>query len=189
MKIYTKTGDEGTTALYGGERVFKDALRVQAYGTVDEVNASLGLARSHLEDLGVDAKLEQIQNALFDVGADLATRPDSKYRKNITPIDEADVKHLEDLIDHYDASLEPLSNFVLPGGHPAAAALHVARTVTRRAERDVISLAGQEEINAHAAIYLNRLSDLLFTMARVVNMKSGISEVNWHVKGRERNES
>ena len=186
MKIYTKTGDEGTTALYGGERVFKDALRVSAYGSIDEANASIGLARAHLDQLPVDKHLMQIQNALFDVGADLATRSDSKYRSNITPIDEADVKHLENLIDDYDKDLQPLSNFILPGGHPAAATLHVARTVTRRAERDVIALAGQEEINAHVAVYLNRLSDLLFTLARVVNMNAGVSEVNWHVKGRER---
>ena len=120
---------------------------------------------------------------LFDVGADLATPQDSKYRSQITPIDEGDVRDLERLIDRYDGELEPLKNFVLPGGHEAAAALHFARAVVRRAEREVVALGRQEAVNPQVAIYLNRLSDLLFVMARVVNMRMGVSETRWLVKG------
>ena len=185
MKIYTKTGDEGTTALYGGTRVPKDTLRVTAYGTVDEANACLGLARSYGVDAALDGELETLQNALFDLGADLATPQDSKYRKNLTPLNEQDVAQLEALIDRYEEDLAPLENFILPGGHEAAAALHLARAVTRRAEREVVALAREEEVNPQVAIYLNRLSDLLFVVARVVNMKTGVSELRWQVKGRE----
>jgi len=187
MKIYTKTGDAGETGLYGGERVPKDALRVNAYGTVDEANAAVGVARSSFADVKINEDLAAIQNALFDVGADLATPHGSKYRSNITAMDEQDVTHLETLIDRYEAQLEPLQAFVLPGGHEASAALHLARTIVRRAEREVTHLARQEEVNAQVAIYLNRLSDLLFVMARVMNMKQGISEKRWQVKGRQRN--
>jgi cob(I)alamin adenosyltransferase len=184
MKIYTKTGDKGETGLYGGERVSKDSLRVTAYGTVDEVNSAIGIARSHLQDDEMDKDLAHLQNALFDVGADLATPNDSKYRKNVSPIDEQDVGYLEHLIDHYDNT--PLTNFILPGGHPSSAALHLARTIARRAERETITLKREEEINEHVAVFLNRLSDLLFVMARAVNARAGISEVKWHVKGRSR---
>jgi cob(I)alamin adenosyltransferase len=187
MKIYTKTGDKGETGLYGGERVAKDSWRVAAYGTVDEANSAIGMARSHLNDEELDKDLAHIQNALFDVGADLATPNASKYRKNVSPIDEQDISVLERLIDHYDNT--PLTNFILPGGHPASAALHLARTVTRRAEREVTTLKRNEEINEHVAVYLNRLSDLLFVMARAVNAKAGISETKWHVKGRSRDYS
>jgi len=185
MKIYTKTGDEGTTALYGGTRVPKDTLRVNAYGTVDEANACLGLARANGVDMALDGELETIQNALFDLGADLATPQDSKYRKNLTPLNEQDVEQLEALIDHYEEDLAPLENFILPGGHEAAAALHLARAVTRRAEREVVALAREEAVNPQVAIYLNRLSDLLFVVARIVNMQTGVSELRWQVKGRE----
>ncbi len=189
MKIYTKTGDQGTTALYGGERVSKDARRVSAYGTVDEANAALGLARAHLEDAELSGDIEKLQNALFDLGADLAAPHGSRYRKNITPIDEEDVAHLERLIDSLEEELAPLQNFILPGGHPASAALQVARGVARRAERKVVELMHESEVNAHVGVYLNRLSDLLFVMARVVNARSGIAETQWHVKGRERPEA
>ena len=189
MKIYTKTGDEGSTALYGGERVSKDARRVSAYGTVDEANAVLGLARAHLEDDELDNELASLQNALFDLGADLATPHGSRYRANITPIDADDVTHVEKLIDRLQEELSPLQNFILPGGHPAAAALHVARGVTRRAERNVVELMHEAEVNAQVGVYLNRLSDLLFVMARAVNARAGIAETQWHVKGRERPET
>ena len=188
MKIYTKTGDKGTTALYGGERVSKDARRVNAYGTVDEANAVLGLARAHLEDGELGGELAKLQNALFDLGADLATPHSSRYRENITPIDEDDVAHVEGLIDRLEEALAPLQNFILPGGHPAAAALHMARGVTRRAERNVVELMHEAEVNAQVGVYLNRLSDLLFVMARVVNAGAEIPETEWHVKGRERPE-
>jgi cob(I)alamin adenosyltransferase len=187
MKIYTKTGDKGETGLYGGERVAKDSLRVAAYGTVDEANSAIGMARSHLTDEELDKDLAHIQNALFDVGADLATPNESKYRKNVSPIDEKDIGILENLIDHYDNT--PLTNFILPGGHPSSAALHLARTITRRAEREVTTLKREETINEHVAVYLNRLSDLLFVMARAVNARAGINEVKWHVKGRSRDYS
>lgn len=187
MKIYTKTGDKGETGLYGGERVAKDSLRVAAYGTVDEANSAIGVARSHLTDEELDKDLAHIQNALFDVGADLATPNDSKYRKNVSPIDEQDIGILENLIDHYDNT--PLTNFILPGGHPSSAALHLARTITRRAEREVTTLKREETINEQVAVYLNRLSDLLFVMARAVNDRAGVSEVKWHVKGRSRDYS
>ena len=189
MKIYTKTGDEGSTALYGGERVSKDARRVSAYGTVDEANAVLGLARAHLEDDELDSELASLQNALFDLGADLATPHGSRYRANITPIDADDVTHVEKLIDRLEEELSPLQNFILPGGHPAAAALHVARGVTRRAERNVVELMHEAEVNAQVGVYLNRLSDLLFVMARAVNTRASIAETQWHVKGRERPET
>ena len=184
MKIYTKTGDKGETGLYGGVRVSKDAARVAAYGTVDEANAALGMARAYYADKAVNDDLEIVQNALFDVGADLATPQESKYRSQITPIDEDDVRDLERLIDRYDRELEALKSFILPGGHEAAATLHFARTVVRRAEREVVALAREEKVNPHVAIYLNRLSDLLFVMARVVNMRMGVSETRWLVKGR-----
>jgi len=186
MKIYTKTGDEGTTALYGGARVPKDARRVEAYGTVDEANAALGLARAHLEDPVFDAALAEVQNALFDVGADLATPNGSRYRKNVAPMDAEDVAHLEGLIDRLEAELPELKAFILPGGHPAAAALHLARATVRRAERRVVELSHEEEINPQVAVYLNRLSDLLFVMARTLNARAGVQEEKWHVKGRGR---
>jgi cob(I)alamin adenosyltransferase len=185
MKIYTKTGDKGQTALYGGTRVDKDAPRVAAYGTVDELNACLGLARAHLPDHKIDQELAQIQNTLFDVGADLATPMDSPYRKNVTPIDGEDIALLERHIDRYDAELIPLKNFIVPGGHAAAAALHLARTIARRAEREVVALAKLEPVNADVIIYLNRLSDYLFILTRIVNMKMGVSETKWQVKGRK----
>lgn len=186
MKIYTKTGDKGETGLYGAERVPKDHPRVEAYGTVDEANSALGLARSLLPAQHADLQgdLEYLQNALFDLGADLATRQGSPYAKNVTRLDAADVERLEHLIDRYQEEAPPFTGFIHPGGHPAAAALHLARTITRRAERCVVSLSHQEEINLEAQRYLNRLSDLLFTLARVVNAREGFSEEKWLVKKR-----
>ena len=189
VKLYTKTGDAGQTGLYGADRVSKAHPRVEAYGTVDELNSVLGLARahntrSHAPDEALSNDLEYLQNALFDLGADLATRQDSAYSKNIARIDADDVKRLEDLIDHYQESVPPLTNFIHPAGTPAAASLHVARSVARRAERDVIRLSDAEDVNLHAQIYLNRLSDLLFVMARAVNARAGLTEEQWHVKKR-----
>ena len=186
MKIYTRTGDAGETSLYGGERVSKADLRVAAYGTVDEANAGLGLARSHLSDSEIDRDLAEIQNTLFAVGADLATPLDSRSRQSIVPIEGADVTRLESRIDHYSDSLEPLKSFVLPGGHAAAAALHLARTVVRRAEREVTLLNRSEDVSGQVGVYLNRLSDMLFILARVVNMRAGVSEVRWQVQRRDR---
>lgn len=186
MKIYTKTGDRGFTGLYGGERVPKSTARVQAYGAVDEANAVLGLATSQLEASTEEIRqeLNGLQNTLFEVGADLATPQDSPYRKNITPISEQDVTRLEWLIDHYEETLPPLQSFILPGGTLAAASLHHARTVVRRAERECVGLEHRDpgSVNPQLIIYLNRLSDLLFVLARVVNHRVGTSETAWHAR-------
>jgi cob(I)alamin adenosyltransferase len=184
MKIYTKTGDAGETGLYGGERVKKYSKRVSSYGTVDEANSAIGLARAHLGDTEIDGVLAQIQNALFDVGADLATPSGSKYEKNLIRIDAQDVENLEHLIDRFQEECPPWSNFIHPGGTPAAATLQLARAITRRAEREVLELESLEELNHSVIVYLNRLSDFLFILARVVNARAGMSEAGWHVKGR-----
>jgi len=184
MKLYTRTGDSGSTGLYGADRVSKAHVRVEAYGTVDELNSGLGLARAHGDDPGLDADLEYLQNALFDLGADLATRQDSPYGQKLSRIDAGDVSFLEAVIDRYQEDAPPFSGFVHPGGTLQAAALHVARTVARRAEREVIRLADVEEVNGHVQVYLNRVSDLLFVMARAANAHAGVSEEAWTVKGR-----
>lgn len=185
MKIYTKTGDQGQTGLYGADRVSKNHVRVEAYGTVDELNSHLGLSRAFLLDLpDVDKDLTHLQDVLFDLGADLATRLDSPYRKNISPIDADDVVWAEERIDHYSEKMAPLSHFIHPAGCTASAQLHVARSVARRAERDVIRLHSEEEINLQTQIFLNRLSDFLFVLARFVNHSTGGSEALWHVKSR-----
>ncbi|UCH26140.1 MAG: cob(I)yrinic acid a,c-diamide adenosyltransferase [Trueperaceae bacterium] len=179
MKIYTKTGDGGTTALYGGRRVSKSDLRVRAYGSVDEVSALLGLVRSHLQDAAIDRDLGRIQDDLFVVGADLATPFESRFREKIDPVRTEQVDTLEKMIDGYDAELEPLQSFILPGGHPVAAWLHYARAVARRAEREVVEVAAGDQINTEVIGYLNRLSDLLFMIARVVNRRMGVGETPW----------
>jgi cob(I)alamin adenosyltransferase len=184
MKIYTKTGDQGQTGLYGADRVAKDHPRVEAYGTVDEANSAIGLARAALGHQDIQQDLEYIQNALFDLGADLATRSDSPYAKNVARMDGDDVERLEHLIDRYQEEAPVFTGFIHPGGHPAAAALHLARTVARRAERCVVRLMGEEQANPEAMRYLNRLSDLLFTLARVVNKREGFAEEGWLVKKR-----
>ena len=188
MKLYTRTGDQGQTGLYGADRVSKAHPRVEAYGTVDELNSALGLARAHSTgaqtDATLDADLEYLQNALFDVGADLATRPGTSYEKNLVRIDAEDVAFLEALIDRYQEAAPPFTGFVHPGGTPAAAALQLARAVARRAERDVIRLLDVEEANTQVQVYLNRVSDLLFIMARAVNARSGMGEEAWTVKKR-----
>lgn len=184
MKIYTRTGDTGETGLYGGERVSKAGLRIEACGNVDEASCALGVVRSQLADSEIDALLADLQNALFELGADLATPPGARQRERLHLMDSADVERLEALIDHFDAELDPLQAFILPGGEPAAAHLHLARAVARRAERATVHLAAEEEINPFALVWLNRLSDLLFTLARVVNMRSGVSETRWQTRSR-----
>jgi cob(I)alamin adenosyltransferase len=176
MKIYTKTGDSGQTGLFGGQRVAKDSLRVQAYGTVDECNATLGVARAAGFDLALDAMLATVQNQLFVVGADLATPGESA---NIPRVGDEEVGQLEGWIDALEAELEPLRQFILPGGTQGAAQLHLARTTCRRAERCVVSLAEEEPINAQLLTYLNRLSDFLFVAARVANARAGVGDVPW----------
>ncbi|BDP41424.1 ATP--cob(I)alamin adenosyltransferase [Deinococcus aetherius] len=189
MKLYTKTGDDGSTGLYGPERVSKTHVRVEAYGTVDELNSVVGLARAHnmgsgQPDATLDADLEYLQNALFDVGADLATRQGSVSASKISRMDAEDAAFLEAMIDRYQEVAPVFKGFVHPGGTATAAALHVARTVARRAERVAIGLAGVEEVNPHVLVYLNRISDLLFVMARAANQTAGLEEHAWTVKGR-----
>ena len=186
MKIYTRTGDAGSTALFGGERVSKTSSRVRAYGSVDEANAHLGVARSQLDAVDLDRLLADLQKDLFDVGADLATPATASVRETLRTIGEADVSRLEKWIDRLDAEVAPLKHFVLPGGDPAAATLHVARAVVRRAERDVVAVSDVEQVNLQVAVYLNRLSDLLFVLARVVNARHGVAEAKWAADGRPR---
>jgi cob(I)alamin adenosyltransferase len=180
-KIYTRTGDKGDTGLATGERRPKHDLRIEAFGTVDETNACIGLARLHAFDGEVDAMLERVQNDLFDLGADLAT-PDTGKPLRYEPlrITQAQVDRLEVEIDRLNEHLSPLTSFVLPGGTPAAAHLHLARTVCRRAERLVVALGEKpgETISPIAVKYLNRLSDLLFVAARYVNGR-GAGDVLW----------
>lgn len=181
MKIYTRTGDDGTTGLFGGGRVRKDDLRVAAYGAVDEANAAIGLARSFGLDTDLDKLLAQLQHALFDVGADLATPADAAARAHLRPVSAEDVADLEAAIDRLDAEVEPLRQFILPAGHATSAALHVARSVVRRAERDVVALAAVAPVAEATQRYLNRLSDLLFVLARVANSRHGVAEARFHV--------
>ena len=181
MKIYTKTGDSGDTGLFGGGRVAKNHPRVEAYGDVDELNAVLGVVRATEPMPRVDDVLLPIQRDLFAIGALLATPDREKMRQHLDKarIDEARIAELEGAIDAGDVELEPLRAFIVPGGTPKAAALHVARTVCRRAERRVVQLSGETEIPSLVIIYLNRLSDLLFTLARVANRRAGAGEATW----------
>jgi cob(I)alamin adenosyltransferase len=181
MNIYTRTGDRGETGLFGGGRVPKDDRRVEAYGDVDELNAALGLARAIELMPRVDEVLVPIQRDLFAIGALLATPDPVKMREQLAKarLDEERVAQLEAAIDAGEAELEPLRAFILPGGTPKAAALHVARTVCRRAERRVVTLAHDVDIPELAVMYLNRLSDLLFVLARVANRRAGAGEVTW----------
>jgi cob(I)alamin adenosyltransferase len=180
-RIYTRTGDDGSTRLATGQKVSKAALRVEAYGAVDETNACLGLARLHTAaDATLDPMLARVQNELFDLGADLATPARSDDAEAfVLRILDSQVKRLEDEIDELNGALPPLASFVLPGGAPAAAALHLARTVCRRAEREAVRLAeAGEPVSGPALRYLNRLSDLLFVAARFANDR-GAAEVFW----------
>ena len=176
-KIYTRGGDKGQTSLGNGKRVAKHDLRVAAYGTVDEANAVIGLVRLETEGK-LDLLLGRIQNDLFDVGADLCTPEEADPKYPPLRVTAAQVERLEQEIDHYNASLEPLTSFILPGGSRLAAEFHLARTVARRAERDMTALAEQEAVNAEAIKYVNRLSDLLFVLARHAN-DGGKADVLW----------
>ncbi|HEX2621184.1 MAG TPA: cob(I)yrinic acid a,c-diamide adenosyltransferase [Phototrophicaceae bacterium] len=181
MKIYTKTGDTGTTSLFSGGRVPKTHLRVEAYGTVDELNSVIGVARALGTSDQTNIRLEQVQNQLFHLGADLATPLDAKAEW-VVRVDTATIDWLENGIDQMTAELPSLKQFILPGGTPAAAQLHVARTVCRRAERLVVALMDEEKIGEHPLVYLNRLSDWLFTLARWENQQAGIAESTWAVR-------
>ncbi|MDJ0608439.1 MAG: cob(I)yrinic acid a,c-diamide adenosyltransferase [Kiloniellales bacterium] len=176
-RIYTRGGDRGETSLGDGTRVEKHDLRVAAYGTVDEANAAIGLARLHAEG-GADETLSRIQNDLFDLGGDLCTPEQENPKYPPLRMTAGQVERLEREIDALNAELAPLKSFVLPGGSPTAAALHLARTVTRRAEREMTLLARREAVNPEALRYINRLSDLLFVLARHVNDRGG-GDVLW----------
>ena len=179
MKIYTRTGDDGDTGLFDGTRVSKNSPRVAAYGDVDELNAWLGLVRASTDDGGLSTMLEQIQRDLFGLGARLAD-PARRIAERVTKaaVTSEDVARLEAWIDRIESELPPLRRFVLAGGSRAGAALHVARTVCRRAERSLVAL-GSEAIEPELLIYVNRLSDLLFVMARAANRRSGTPELEW----------
>ena len=179
MKIYTKTGDSGDTSLFGGQRVPKDALRIEACGSVDELNSVLGIALADGPDGEIRSVLEQIQHKLFALGADLATPRSPGGKKKVKRIEPRDSLWLEREIDGFDTLLKPLHSFILPGGSHFAARLHFARTVCRRAERAVIRLSRNEDIGEGLKMYLNRLSDLLFVLARFANQSAGISEIRW----------
>ena len=179
-KIYTRKGDDGATALGGGRRVPKDSLRVTAYGVVDELNSALGVALAHGLSPRLMVELPAIQNELFHLGSDLCFTEADKQSFAIPQIEARHVQKLEKLIDEMTAIVGPLENFILPGGSVGAANLHLARTICRRAERDVISLAREEAIGSQVVAYLNRLSDTLFVMARYENHQRGIGEPLWN---------
>ncbi len=178
-KVYTRTGDDGTTALGSGRRVPKGSLRIEAYGTVDELSSAIGVAAAAGLDPEIEAALAPIRNELFHLGSDLCVPDEDKERLPVPRIEERHVAALERLIDRLAESLPPLENFVLPGGAPGAAQLHVARAVCRRAERLVARLAAEDTVGAPVVAYLNRLSDALFVMARFENLKKGVPDVLW----------
>jgi cob(I)alamin adenosyltransferase len=179
MKIYTRTGDSGETSLFGGARVDKDDARVEAYGTVDELNSCIGAARALGVSPQTDASLVQIQSDLFTVGAELACVPGQEDKLRMTLVSDADIERLERWIDQSEAPLSPLKNFVLPGGSASAAELHRARTVCRRAERRTLTAGRSSSVRPTVVIYLNRLSDLLFVLARYENHVANVADVPW----------
>ena len=175
-RIYTKTGDAGETSLFGGGRVRKSDPRVDAYGEVDELNASVGVARAQADGSGLEHLLQTIQDQLFTVGAILATPSDSKAYQHVPKIQAEWISEMERAIDAFDEELPALKSFILPGGTALASSLHLARTVCRRAERRLVASQAEPQ----AMVYLNRLSDLLFTMARVANFRAGVADVPWN---------
>lgn len=180
MKIYTKTGDKGETGLFGGERVSKNSPRIEAYGTIDELNAFIGLAVIEVSDRSVKYLLQKIQNWLFSIGADLATPDNEKTKKlNVFRTPEEYYLYIEKEIDKYEGKLDELRNFILPGGTKGAALLHICRTITRRAERMVVALNSTVKIGNNIIIFLNRLSDLFFVLARFDNAVTGTPDIEW----------
>jgi cob(I)alamin adenosyltransferase len=177
-KIVTRTGDDGTTGLAGGGRISKDSARIWAIGTVDELSSAIGLARALRADPDVDVRLREIQNDLFNLGAELAT-PADKFKKGMPQIEKSHVAGLEELVQELSKELGPLKEFILPGGSPTGAQLHVARTICRRAERFCVRMRKEEKIGELVVPYLNRLSDALFMLARWSNQKSGVKETYW----------
>lgn len=181
MRIYTRTGDAGDTGVYGSLRVRKDDPRIEACGDVDELNSVLGIVRTNKPDSDLEVLLSRIQNELFKIGADIATplAEENSVKRAKVRLSSEPAEYLESEIDRLDAELEPLSQFILPGGGILAAHLHHARTVCRRAERRVVELSAVEQINPEIIRYLNRLSDLLFTMARTANSRAGVPDIPW----------
>ncbi len=179
MKIYTKTGDIGETSLFGGRRVLKSELQIESYGTVDELNSWIGLVRDVHTDAPTRELLKEVQDRLFTIGSMLAADSDKQAAK-APDLHETDVEHLEKAIDDMDAKLEPLRNFILPGGHVNVSYCHIARTVCRRAERLTVALHKTTEMHPLVIKYLNRLSDYLFTLSRMVAKNLQAEEVNWH---------
>lgn len=179
MKLYTKTGDDGTTGLFGGGRIGKASARVDAYGTVDETNAAIGVARAAGLDPTTDAVLASVQTDMFVLGAELACVPGCESKLKMNLLGDAEIERLERAIDEADAACPPLKSFVLPGGSPQAAALHVARTICRRAERSVL-VVEDAPARRDLVVYLNRLSDLLFALARRANVVAHVDDVPWH---------
>ena len=179
MKIYTRTGDDGTTGLIGGSRVKKHNIRLEAYGTIDELNSYVGLIRSMQSDTHTDQVLEIIQNKLFVIGANLATEESIDLIKKQLPCKKADIELLEAEMDDMNASLPELRNFILPGGCQASSFCHVARTVCRRAERHIVELAENKDVDANLIKFVNRLSDYLFVLSRKVNLDQKAAEILW----------
>jgi cob(I)alamin adenosyltransferase len=187
VKLYTRTGDDGSTGLFGGKRVMKDHPRVEAYGTVDEANSALGLAAAacsateagdDLHSWFVDI-IERLQSALFEIGADLATPAHSAHESKIHRVDDSEVHGVEQWIDAVEEYNQPLKHFVLPGGSELAARLHVARATCRRAERCMVRLAHEDAVNSRAIMYINRVGDLLFAMARLANRAAEVPDIPW----------
>lgn len=185
MKIYTRKGDRGQTALFGGNRVGKDDVRVRAYGDIDECNAAIGLARAVGTDEEIEHALARLQHELFNLGAEIATPPDASKaaREKTTLIDSATIARLEAEIDRFTEELPELKQFILPGGGISSATIHYARTVSRRAERSLATLHAVEPVRDEAQAFMNRLSDLLFTLARLANHRAGLPETHWDPKG------
>ena len=176
MKIYTKTGDDGNTGLQGDYRISKSHSRIMAYGTVDEANASIGIVLTNTLDDDIRQVLTQIQNELFLLGSDLSNQNLNDLKNRISL---ESVEKLEEIIDKFELELSPITNFILPGGNVAAAQIHQVRTIVRRAETLVVKLSDKDEINSNCIKYLNRLSDLMFVMGRLINKRNGIEDVIW----------
>jgi len=177
MKIYTKTGDAGETSLFGGKRLPKDHIRIDAYGNVDELNAHIGMVRDLISDNVQKSFLTEIQKTLFVLGSYLAKDPDKDMK--LPALDEDQITIIESNIDAIDASLEPLKHFILPGGHPVASHCQIARCVCRRAERSVVALSHNEEVPDYILRYLNRLSDYLFILCRFITKEMGVEDIKW----------
>lgn len=177
FKIYTKTGDKGETSLFGGKRLPKYHLRIESYGTVDELNSHLGLVRDHMQDRAVRALIKDIQDRLFTIGSNLASDPEKEMQ--VPDLSQEDIEMLEKEMDKMEKVLPELKNFILPGGHPAVSECHIARCVCRRAERNIVALAADEKVAPVIIVYLNRLSDFLFMLSRKIALDLGIEEVTW----------